>query len=92
MSWLTNDLSPEESDALLDAWHTEAVKRQMLERVGVCFHLSSLSTAANGVVYYPPQAYLEPGEALCLDCGKTWPSVEEQDLEVEDREAWLLGG
>ena len=83
MSWLTADLTPEQADLLLDAWRSETVRRDRLREDGICVHTRSLTTSADSTVHYPPQEYLEPGEALCLECGKVWPSVADQDAEIE---------
>lgn len=83
MSWLAEDLTPEAADQLLAAWHSDTIYARRLLEAGICLHSRSLTTAADGTVHYPPQEYLEPGEALCLECGKVWPSVAEQDAEIE---------
>lgn len=82
MSWLT-DLTPEAADMLLAAWASETVRVQRLREAGICIHSRSLTTSDSGIVYYLPQEYLEPDEALCLECGRIWPSVLEMDAELE---------
>lgn len=83
MSWLAKDLTPLQAQILLDAWHSETVLVDRLRKAGICVHGRSLSTAADGRIYYLPQEYLEPGESLCLECGEVWPTVRDMDEAIE---------
>ena len=83
MSWLTDDLSPYEADLLMQAFASETVRRQRLERAGICVHGATVTTAEDGAIHYPEQMGLADGQIRCRDCLKVWEDEGDYAAEID---------
>lgn len=89
MSTLDYDPEATVQSADLEMYELERVGRlaSRLRQRGICTHGSTLGRSATGEVFYDEQRDLRPGEVLCRDCGKKWPSDDDLYGEIAE----LLG-